>query len=307
MSEDTPLFLRKYRIQVKDLDVTEMRCVFKITRSLRSVPNTAELSIYNLNEDHRKSLEQMPDRPNNVTLKQAIAAPHIYPMLQIEAGYSSGTHLLYLGEVRTAHSVIEGASIVTKLATGDGEKEQQQSRINVPIGAKASIDIALTALVSALGIGEGNLRAMLSKVKLNDASNMYVKGGVLSGSASNEMDAFCKSANLDWSIQNGQLLLLNRTAPIATQGIVLNSDTGLIESPSIDNKGIVSFKTLMIPNLEPGRRVVFDSKFVKGEYRVDDCTYTGDTEGKEWYIDCKAVVPNTAVTKHSTKKISVKK
>ena len=296
------IFGRTYRIQIKDLDVSELRCVFKIQRSLRPVPNTAELSIYNLNEDHRRSLEQMPTRPDGVTLKQAVASPKLYPMMSVEAGYEDSMPLLYLGEVRTAHSVVDGPNIVTKVSTGDGEKEQRESRINVPIGPKTSIDFALTSLVKALGIGEGNLRAMIPKVRLNGAANMYVAGGVLSGSAADELTAFCKSANLEWSISNGQLLLLDRTAPLNGKGYLLSADTGLVGSPSIDNLGVVSFRSFILPNLEPGRLVVIESKFVKGTYRIDDATYTGDTEGKEWYVDCKAALPNTAVTSRGKKK-----
>lgn len=300
MSEQ--LFLRSYKIQVKDLDVSNLKCVFRVKRSLRSVPNTAELEIYNLNPDHRRQLEQLPPRPDGVTLKQAAAAPQSYAMMAIEAGYESGTRLIYLGEVRSAHTVKEGADIITKLSTGDGEKEVRESRINVPIGPKASVTFALNQLVKSMGIGEGNLKTMAPKVLLNAAASMFTGGSVMSGPAADEMDGFCKSANLEWSIQNGNLQLLERTKPVSNVAVVLNSDTGLIGSPSIDNKGVVTFRTLMIPDIDPGRLVVFNSEFVKGTYRIDDAEYSGDTDDNDWYIDCKAALPDTAVVKHGGRK-----
>lgn len=307
MSDSFLLFDRRYRVQVKDLDVSELRCVFKVKRSLRSEPNTCDLQIYNLSEDQRRSLENLPDRREGTTLKQMAALPTSNPMAMVEAGYkSTGTSLIYLGEVRTAHSVSEGSDVVTHLSSGDGEKDMQTSRIHVPIGPKTSIDVALTALVRELGCGEGNLQQMIPKLRLSGAAEMYVAGSVLSGSAADELDAFCKAANIEWSIQNGRLQLLDRSKGLEGDVLVLSADTGLIGSPSVDNKGIVSFTTLIIPNLVPGKRVVFEAKSLKGVYRVDDCTYSGDTYGKEWYIECKGQLPGTAVTKTRGKKFNPK-
>lgn len=282
------LYDRKYRIIVRDLLVSSLRCMFKVTRSMKPEPNQAELKIYNLSPTQRQSLESLPDRPAGVTLKAVATAPRAHNVVLIDAGYVGGTSQIYLGEVRDAISVTEGTDIVTTVSTGDGEKEIQKSRIHVPVGPATPISVALSAIVKALGCGEGNLATMLPQLTLNGAAQMHVKGTVLSGSAADELDAFCRSANLEWSIQNGKLQLVNRGKALAGTALLLSSDTGLIESPTVDSNGIVTFKTLMIPDMYPGRLVVFASKNLKGGYRLMECTYQGDTHGKEWDISCKA-------------------
>lgn len=288
MAESEKLYGRKYLVTIRDMRVDNLRCTFRVTKNLKPEPNQLELKIYNLAPNQRRALENIPPRPADVTLARLIGDAASNNVVRLEAGYEDGTSLLYLGEVRAAHSITEGPNIVTEVTSGDGEADLQGTRIHVPLGPGTPIDQALSAIVKALGCGEGNLATMLPALKLSGKAEMFVKGSVLSGSAADELDGFCKSANLEWSIQNGKLLLLDRGKAQAGVALVMSADSGLIESPTVDSKGVVSFKTLMIPSLYPGRAVVFRSKHLSGGYRVEECVYQGDTEGKEWYIDCKA-------------------
>lgn len=290
MADTEKLFGRKYRVQVRDIRIETLRCVFKVTKHLKPDPNTIELKIYNLTEDHRKALENIPARPDNVTLAKLVSDLTAPNMVRLEAGYEDGMSQIYLGEVRAAHSAQEGADVVTMVTSGDGEKDVQVQRINVPLGVGTPVDTALRAIVTALGCGEGNLEKVIGSIKLSGAAEMFPAGGVLYGSAADELDAFCKAANLDWSIQEGKLLLLDRGKAQAGTALVLSSNTGLIESPTVDSKGIVTAKTLMIPDMYPGRAVVFDAKSLKGGYRVEECSYQGDTHGREWYIEIKCKI-----------------
>lgn len=282
------LFDRNYRITVRNLRVDNLRCVYRVTRHLKPDPNTCELKIYGLSEDSRRSLENIPERPKNLTLAKMLEDITAHNAVRLEVGYQKRLSQIYLGEMRAAHSVTQGTDIITELTSGDAEKDIQETRIHVPVGAGTSIDTALSAIVKALGIGEGNLATILPRLKLTGAAQMYVKGTVLSGSAADELDAFCKSANLEWSVQFGKLQILDRGKALAGLAFQVSANTGLIESPSVDSKGVASFTLLSYPDMYPGRSVVFDSKHLKGPYRVEECTYRGDTYAKEWYIDCKA-------------------
>ena len=283
------LYGRRYRVQIRDIRTETLRCVFKVEKHLKPDPNTIELKVYNLTEDHRKSLENIPDRPKGVTLAKLASDLTAHNMVRLEAGYEDGMSQLYLGEVRAAYSITEGPNIATVVTAGDGEKDLSVTRVNVPLGVKTSREVALRAIVKALGCGEGNLEKAIASLNEAEGSG-YAAGGALYGSAADELDAFCKAAQLDWSIQDGKLLILDRGKALEGSALSLSSDTGLIESPKVDSKGIVTAKTLMIPDMYPGRAVVFNAKSLKGGYRVEECTYQGDTHGPNWEIEIKCAL-----------------
>ena len=286
--ESEKLFGRKYRIQIRDIRIEgSLRCVFKVAKHLKPDPNTVELKIYNLTEDHRKSLENIPERPADKSLADLVSDLTANNMVRIEAGYEDGMSQIYLGEVRAAHSIQDGSDSITEVTSGDGEKDLQTRRVSIPVGPKASVDTVMGLIVKALGCGEGNLSKVLGSIKLSGGAELFPKGGVIYGFAADELDALCKAAQLDWSIQDGKLLILDRGKALAGTALSLSSDTGLIGSPTVDSKGIVTAKTLLIPDLFPGRSVVFDAKSLKGGYRVEECSYSGDTHGSEWYIEIK--------------------
>ncbi len=284
---------RRCIVQVRDLLVRadglgeQLRVQFKVTKTLKFEPNTIELKIFNLNAANRQSLEVIPKASPNVTLQRLVADLTANNVVRLQVGYKSGVSQIYLGEVRAAESAQAGADIVTSLTSGDGEKALQTTRISVPIGAGTGIDVALSAIVRALGCGEGNLATIKKDLAFFNLAKVYPKGGVLHGSTADHLQAFAKSANLEISIQDGNILILDRGRALKGQALVMRSDTGLVGAPTVDSTGIATWKTLMIPDMYPGRTVVFDAKFLKGPFRVDECTYMGDTHGNDWYIECK--------------------
>lgn len=297
------LFDRRYLITIRDMRVDTLRCAFKVKKQLTPTPNTCELKIWNLNADQRLSLEEIPDRPKSATLASLVSDLTANNMVRIEAGYKNSMSLLYLGEVRDALSKSEGPDITTEVSSGDGEKDLAEKRINIPIGVGTPVSVAVEALVKALGCGRGNLDKILPKLKLTGAAEMFVHGTVLSGAAADEFDAIMRSANLEWSLVNGKLQILDRGKALEGLAIKITPDTGLIGSVACDAKGIITFETLMIPDMYPGRTVVVDSKHNEGAYRVEECDYSGDTfSNKEWTIVVKAKKLDTAVGLKKKKK-----
>lgn len=260
------LFGRSLILKVDTLELSNLDCVFKVQKTLKPEPNTCDLKIYNLNESHRKQIEAKKK-----------------PAIELAAGYGNDLSVLYIGELRYGFSQTEGPSIATVLSSGDGEKEIQQARINVPIGPKTLPEVALRNIAKALGVGKGNLEDAIIKLR-NGRAQIFGSATTLSGSAAREMTAFCRSAGLEWSIQNGKLQFLEIGEALKKKAIVLSSDTGLIESPTVDSKGILSATSLLNPEIRPGVRVDMRGKHVRGLYRIIQCEYTGDTRGNDWHV-----------------------
>lgn len=261
------------------LSVGKHRCVFKVEKTLKPEPNTCEVSIYNLSKEQRAQIEEL--RPKK-GVKTGV------PVL-IEAGYEeTGTSQIFLGDLRTVYSHRDRADWVTTLESGDGEKASGTARISVSLGPKTLPATALRAIVKALGVGKGNAEKAIQTLQ-RQGKVLFPHGVTLSGSAAFHMTNFCKSADLDWSIQDGALQILDRGKALKGTAIRLSSASGLVESPSIDQKGVLTCKMLMTPDVRPGTLLVLDSLTVKGNYKISKATYSGDTHGDDWTVECEAV------------------
>jgi hypothetical protein len=254
-------------------DLSNLDCVFHIKKSLKPEPNTCELRLFNLAESTRNTLST----PKRV-------------LLRVEAGYRAAMAQLFLGEVRSARSYREGPAIVTELSTSDSEKEIQTARISFATGPNTSTSRLLTMIADALEVGIGNALVVAAKL---DATRQPVfgDGSVLFGNAALALTAFCQSVGYEWSIQDGNLQILPLGGALETKGVFLHSGTGLIGSPAIDHKGVVSATALIQPDIAPGRYVQIKSLAFSGVFRVLDCEYTGDTRGQEWTVKFTGKAP----------------
>lgn len=265
---DVKLFGRKIRVVVSTIEITELTMLFNVVKTLKPEPNRAELTIYNLNPSNRSKLEQMVQAP-----------------VQIEAGYQDGMSVLFLGDLRTAITVHQGPDYITKLSSGDGERAVKTARVNVSLKkGSAGADKVLEAVAKSLGVGDGNLKQALAVIKAAGLADLFSEGTVIFGSAFREMTTICHSLGLTWSIQDGKLQILEKKKALEGQAIKINERTGLIGSPTVDNKGVLTCQTLLIPDVFPGRLMVLESERIQGQYRIESCQYTGDTRGQDWYI-----------------------
>lgn len=272
------LFDRQIIVTVGTVQVRDLRCQFKVKKTLKADPNTCEIKITNLGQDNRDVLSSPTGGKLRVTL---------------EAGYkNAGTSLLFAGEVRAAFTEWEGPDCTTTVTTGDSEKEMQESRIHATVSAGAPVGDVLHSIAKSLNVGLGNIdQALAILAAKGSVTGMWAPGTVVSGNAKRVMTDFCRSANLEWSVQDGKLLFVDRGKPLAGLAIQLDSNSGLEGSPSVDFKAggktqaggiVVKCKTRLIPDLTPGRIVVLKAKEVKGNYRLEEVSYVGDTHGESW-------------------------
>lgn len=269
---DIKLSDRRIRVVIDTLEIQFLAMNFRIRKSLKPEPNTADLTVINLNEDHISALEQ----------KKTAS-------VLIEAGYMGGTSTLFLGDLRTALTTTQGADTLTTLSSGDGEKAVKTARTKISIRkGTATPAKVLEAIAKSLGVGEGNLSQALNTVRSAGIANHFSEGVAISGSAFREMNAICKSLNLTWSIQDKKLQILPLRKALDGQAILLSKSTGMIGSPTVDNDGVLNVTMLMAPDVFPGRKLVLDAQRLKGQYRIESCDYTGDTHGQDWYIQIEA-------------------
>ena len=249
-----------------------LRASFRIEKTIKKEPNKANISIYNLNPDNRKLFQEQ----NLPTI--------------IEAGYIDNTSQIFSGDLTFSQNKLEGEDWVTILQAGDGAKQYKSARINTSFKGPVKVGDVLRTAADAMGLKLGNVAQKISQGSIRGALTEFTNGAVLSGKAEIQLDKVVKSMGYSWSIQDGQLQLLDPTETIGTQAILLTPGTGLIGTPEAGEKGFVKARSLLQPSLLPGQRVQIVSKneVVSGFFRAEKCIFVGDTWGTDWYVDIEA-------------------
>lgn len=266
------LFDRRAILTIDTLQITDLDFTFTVKKDLKGKPNTADIKVWNLSEPHRNALEQM-------------AAATV----QLEAGYAGGTSVIFLGDLMTSSpSQYEGADIVSVVSSADGGKKHRSARIHVAHRKGATTRTILQSLVTALGVMPGNSAKSIAAIQASGVGDLFTLGTVLSGSAAQEMTRICRAVGWTWSIQNGALQMLQIGASLAGTAISVNQSTGMIGSPSIDKDGFLTCKSLIVPDVFPGRLMVLTSQRISGQFKIVETTHTGDRKGQSWYVEIKA-------------------
>ena len=261
------------------LAVDKHRCYFRVEKSIKPEPNKCTLQIWNLSRDQRAQIEQMRPKKDDKTG---------IPVL-IEAGYqATGASQIYLGDLRTTFSERVGPDWITTVESGDGEQAQQTARINQPFGPRTSPEVVLNAIVRTLGVGEGNVAKTLAKLRVSGVAKLFEQRVVISGRAADALTNFTRSAGLEWSIQDGALQILDRDKVLDGFAVRLGASSGLVESPSVDPKGVLTCKMLLQPSIRVGALLVMESLTARGNYRIERASWECDTHGRPWYVTVEA-------------------
>jgi hypothetical protein len=267
------------------LDVSGLDVDFSVEKSLKpSEPNTCAIKVYNLSRTSREKLSG----GHSLTVR-------------LEAGYVGGISQLYFAGARSAWTTSDSrGTYVTHIESTDSiarptgvkatNKPQPGANGNIyrTSGPRVPLADAFRTIAAAFGIGEGNLKTALAN--MHGANLTAVNGSALLGNGARRMTDLCRSAGLEWSIQDNNLQLINIGQVLSTtRAILVSEGTGMEGSPSVDSQGALSVKTRLIPGLAPGVLVNIQSLFVNGGYRVEKCRYVGSTRGRDWSCHFDAV------------------
>jgi hypothetical protein len=306
------LFSRSSVVTVGSIEIsnigqqTGLDVWFQVRRSLKpGEPNSADLRIFNLSDDSRKAIEQSAngfvDKSGNITGRFVSAASvanltaedfaSLTPLIpvKIDAGYEqAGMSTIFLGEMRSAGVVGDGPDMIVELNAGDGDQAMVLARSTAAFGPGCNAYTVALHLLSDANMGEGNIDSVATILK---NAPLYSKGVVLKGSSWDHLLDLCRSCGLEVSVQHGVAQFTSLGQPLPGHAYKLSSDTGLIGSPSVDTKGVLSCQTLMLPGLAPGSPIEVDAKYVKGRFRIISIETTGETGGRDWYhrIEAKSI------------------
>ena len=273
------LYSRRYSLTVGTTKITGaqglgLRIVFTVKKNLSKDPNTAELKIYNMSGATRQQL-------------QGKGIPVI-----LSAGYGNEESVIFSGDSRIITHSREGASWVTKIQSGDGERAYATSRFHRSYAANTPVSQVMREIAGSISLNPGNLSAALSEAPRGGLST-FARGYVASGNALDLLAGLAKSIGFSMSVQGGALQFLrNGAAP--GSAVLLSPDTGLIGSPEFstpDQKGAAPklvAKSLLQPTILCGGQAEIRAEQVKGRFRVEAVEHSGDFHGKQWYTQIEA-------------------
>ena len=258
-------------VLLKGVTTPGLRVQAKAVKTLKKEPNTCDITIHNLNPEHRAALTKVK-RPN----------------VSLTAGYKDDRTQIFYGQaLHVKHEKDNDGNVQTTIGTTDGGAKFQSARVHQSFGPRAKAGDVLRALVKALGLKPGNVEDAARKLNAGKAADIYVGGVTLSGHAPHELDMLLRAAGLEWSIQDGAVQILDIGKAAAGFAILLHENV-LIGTPSVNSKNQVEGMTFVQKDFVPGRQVQIDHEFVKGAFRLEKCTYSIDTYADDWYVTFEA-------------------
>jgi hypothetical protein len=286
---------------------TDLTFEFQIDQWSTQAPNMMWLRIYN---------------PSLATAKK-LAAPE-FTKVQFYAGYDDNCGLVYSGEIKQAilnHDTAVNSCV--DLYCADGESGYNRARLGTALPAGYTPQDKLNAALKTMqpfGVTLGTVNVDLSKPS-------YPRGLPLIGMAREAIREVALNAGALWSIQNGQLHMIDFKKPVPGSAIPLNAATGLVGWPRQTADGIMTV-SLINPRLQPHVNIQLDPSSIQlaqrnindrdpsspyvnsnldqqgvgaGTYNIFKMARTGNTRGEEWYDTAWSIgTTSSAVSKSNT-------
>lgn len=278
------LYGRKTRILVqsaggKTYDLSDLRCVFKASKTMLMEPNYSEITIYNLSADLENALIREGQR------------------VVIEAGYEGQNYgVIFDGDIiQPIREKIDGTDYALTLIAMDGDRFLNFGFLSYSVSKGMSARTAAKDYASKASIPSelGNISKTLSDSKLT-------RGKVVFGLSRDYFRQLAKYNNASFYVDNGKVNLIKATDPPAGRVYDLSPTSGLIGTPAQTEYG-ASIKSLIIPSIKLNTLIHVDNKLIRerqieigtpqrtldadGLYRVIAIEYSGDTRGTEWYAE----------------------
>lgn len=201
---------------------------FDIKMSRSKTPNQGVVAIYNLSAATRQRIER--DAKS----------------IRLFAGYDNEYKLIFTGDVVFVNSLKSGVDWKTEIRAGDGWRSFSQSITSRNYAAGTPIRTIVEQTAKDMGIA--------LKESANILKGVLQGSLTLDGRSKDSLDDVINNHGGEWSIQDNELQVTPITQPIDGEAIVLAADSGLLETPSVTEKG-VNFRCQLHTDLRPGKVV----------------------------------------------------
>jgi len=293
-------YLRKCTLIVSNatdgLDFSALRITFQVKKSDSQTPNQAAIRIWNVSKELANRIEKE------------------FNLVTLQAGYQENFGVIFQGNIKEAKYGREnGVDTYLDIRAADGDKDYNFAIVNKTLSAGASQgNIADAALSSMPNTQRGFID--------NLGVDRLPRGKVMYGNARSILRKAAEQRQTSWSIQDNKLQMVKLRSLLPSEAVVLNSGSGLIDTPEQTTKGVKA-RCLLNPMLKIAGRVKIDADAIRlaklkdeekpttdapgaqpvalsvdGIYRLLKIEFVGDTRGNDWFanltmIDVDASAP----------------
>lgn len=247
---------------------------FLLDRSFKGdTPNAGSMVVYNLSKSTRDFIAN--DATN----------------VLINVGYA-GNDLgqLTVSDIDWAHSYKDGVDWITEVFFTEDGKDIRNTYMTKAYQNAVPDKRILDDIVGEMkGVVTGTIKSFKNAINKNGAS--------FSSIAKDGLNALMGKQESEWTIQQGKLHVLGDVDLITDEFIELSSESGLLGTPKKtrkeDEKGkityMLSFTSLILPELSPGRGVRVVSLTNTGTYKLYTCSFSGSNYDANWSCSMEGV------------------
>lgn len=236
--------------------IERFRIGFEVIKSDDSAVNTAKLAIYNLSEATAQA-----------TRVEGAA-------IELFAGYRGAPGLIFLGDITRSFTEREGTETICRIESGDGNNARNKS-VALTLRGEQKLGPVLKKITDVAGLA---FDAAGIDVDTTLPKTMPVgRGLALHGGAFDAINRVCKLNRLDWTVEDGRLVIVRQNKATRLPAIVINQDTGMIGSPQQGDRRRLVVKTLLNPEFRLRRIVRVQSRLYDGWYLIRRIKHWGDS------------------------------
>ena len=286
------LYGRRYRVIVGSVDVSDLRCVFYIEKSMEETPNYSEITVYNLAPETENKIIETGERT------------------VLEAGYVGSQYgLIFDGDiVQALRGKEDNTTYTLTLVCQDADKFLNNGFVNQ----------SLTAGQTPATIAEKLCRKAANAVELDCVSEnlenkKLTRGKVVFGLARDYLHQIARTEQAAFYCNDGKVNIVKAADLPQGEIVSLCPKSGLIGAPEMTDDGIKA-TCLLNPRLNLNSFVHIDNSYVRkqkmsrdsqpkqmdidGVYRIVKIIHEGDTRGNSWYTQFTGIAqsgdtPNT--------------
>ena len=317
VSESVRQWKRKVQVIIgkagSGLLVENLRVQFEVSKTIESAPNVAIIKIFNLHPDNEAKIKNE------------------YDEVLLNAGYEGAMSQIFSGNIKHVYRYRDKNDYITEIEAGDGDKDFRNAVMNETLAAGTT---NMQLVERAVGTFKGVGGTTLGHVQINDRERL--RGKVISGNTRDVLRDVARESGANWSIQDGQLVIVNANDVLPGEAIVIRADTGMLGAPEINDKGI-AVTCLLNPQIRVNGSIKLDNNGIKakrqqtqalatkrekqetnpplgrqseqlvrldpdGIYKVLKLSHKGDKRGQDWITEIECIgldqpIPATSKTR----------
>lgn len=278
------------------LDVSDLRIVFDVKRFAQYYPNSALITIYNLNGDTEKTI-----------IKEGYR-------VVVEAGYQGNVNYgqIFDGTViQCNRQKQDGTDYILNILALDGNQFINEGYCSFTYAKGQTGRDVVTNLCNKASnpISLGYASPALDRIQLS-------KGIAVAGQPKKTLADIAKTINGTWYVDSGELYVVaysdsaDKLPGGLNRAVELNPETGLLGNPQqvefgvrarcLINSKLMPYGLIHIPSQYITEQLVSIGSFSQGistpyvldsegTYRICSVEFKGDTRGNDWYANIVAV------------------